>query len=127
MRRFGIPQRLAGIITLGGLGLVLGAGAFVWLLFHISDTLQTLNAQMAQHDQVRVMQLALRTQVQAWNTILLRGHDPADLATYRAAFTRESEGVRATGEQLKRSVRDAPAPRTARSFSRCPSRDGAQV
>ena len=29
MRRFGIPQRLAGIITLGGLGLVLGAGAFV--------------------------------------------------------------------------------------------------
>ena len=64
---------------------------------------------MAQHDQVRVMQLALRTQVQAWNTILLRGHDPADLATYRAAFTRESEGVRATGEQLKRSVRDAPA------------------
>ena len=109
MRRFGIPQRLAGIIALGGLGLVVAAATFVGLMFHVSDTLKRLSDEMEQRDQVRVMQVAVRAQAQEWKNVLLRGYDPTDLATYRAGFTRESDTVRATGEQLRRSLQDPPA------------------
>ena len=109
MRRFGIPQRLAGIIALGGLGLVVAAATFVGLMFHVSDTLKRLSDEMGQRDQVRVMQVAVRAQAQEWKNVLLRGYDPTDLATYRAGFTRESDTVRATGEQLRRSLQDPPA------------------
>jgi PAS domain S-box-containing protein len=109
MRRFGIPQRLYAIIGLGGVGLVVGTAVFIGMLFHVSDTLGTLHTEMRQHDHTRLMQVAFTQQVREWKNILLRGHNPADLATYRASFTKESDLVRATGEELKRTVRDAKA------------------
>jgi len=105
----GIPQRLYGIIALGGIGLVVGTAAFVGLLFHVSQELEILHTQMRQHDQVRIMQVGFKKQVQEWKNILLRGSDPTDLATYRASFARESDAVRATGAALKRTVSDAEA------------------
>ena len=109
MRRFGIPQRLYAIIGLGGFGLVVGTAVFVGLLFHVSHTLGTLHTEMRQHDHTRIMQVAFTQQVREWKNILLRGHNPADLAAYRASLAKESDVVRATGEALRRTVRDAKA------------------
>ena len=72
MRRLRIPQRLYGIITFGSFGLVVCTVVFVGLLFHVSQTLQTLHTEMRQHDQARVMQVTFKKQVQEWKNILLR-------------------------------------------------------
>lgn len=37
-------------------------------------------------DLAREAQVAFKTQVQEWKNVLLRGHDPQDLESYRAAF-----------------------------------------
>jgi hypothetical protein len=49
---------------------------------------------------------AFKTQVQEWKNILLRGHDPADLARYRAGFEAEERITREALEQLVQSPPD---------------------
>jgi signal transduction histidine kinase/HAMP domain-containing protein len=109
MRRFGIPQRLYGIIALGGLGLVAAAVMVVWQLRDVHHDLETLHAEMRQHEQARVMQINLKKQVQEWDNILLRGYNPVDLEQYCAAFYQRSEAVRTSGQELQRGLRDPEA------------------
>jgi len=107
MRRVGIPQRLYGIVVMGGLGLIVAAVVFLGVLFHVRQTLTTLHTEMSEHDQARVMQVAWQRQGQAWTNLLLRGHDSGDRATYRTSFRKESDEVQATGEALKHTEHDA--------------------
>jgi two-component system, sensor histidine kinase and response regulator len=109
MRRLRIRQRLFGIIVLGGIGLVAVGAVFVVRLHHVSQTLRGFNVEIQQHDQARLMQVQFKKQVQEWKNILLRGHDPADLQRYRAAFLKESETVRIIGEGLARTATDPKA------------------
>jgi signal transduction histidine kinase len=109
MRRFGIPLRLYGIIALGGLGLVAAAVMFVWQLRDVRHDLETLHAEMRQHEQARVMQINLKKQVQEWDNILLRGYNPVDLEQYCPAFYQRSEAVRTSGQELQRTLRDPEA------------------
>jgi PAS domain S-box-containing protein len=109
VRRFGIPQRLYGIIALGGIGLVAAAVLFVWELRDVHSDLDTLHAEMRQHEQARVMQITLKKQVQAWDRILIRGSNSVDLDQHRAAFYQRSEAVRTSGQELQRTLRDPEA------------------
>jgi hypothetical protein len=83
----------------------------------VSQTLTTLHTEMSEHDQARVMQVALERQVQAWANLLLRGRDPSDRATYRTSFRKESDVVRATGEALKHTEHDATRSVSAPTFT----------
>lgn len=61
-------------------------------------------ALTADLDRARAAQVALKTQVQEWKNMLLRGSDPADMARYRAAFETEGAAV----QQNLRTLAAAP-------------------
>jgi methyl-accepting chemotaxis protein/methyl-accepting chemotaxis protein-1 (serine sensor receptor) len=64
----------------------------------------------AQHrDEARVIQVTFKKQVQEWKDILLRGHDPADLAKYAGQFQAASAKVRAQAGALRASLSDPAA------------------
>ena len=104
MRRFPIGGRLYGIIALGGIGLIAVSIVFTARLHHMSRELKTVNGEIRQQDQARIMQLEFKKQVQEWQNILLRGHDAVDREKHRAAFFEQSEVVRVFGGILKSSV-----------------------
>jgi signal transduction histidine kinase/DNA-binding response OmpR family regulator len=109
MRRFRIGARLYGIIALGGIGLIAVSVVFTARLHDMSGELKTVNREIRQQDQARIMQLEFKKQVQEWQNILLRGHDAVDREKHRAAFFEQSEVVQVFGENLKRSVIDVQA------------------
>ncbi|HYU16512.1 MAG TPA: HAMP domain-containing protein, partial [Candidatus Acidoferrum sp.] len=109
MRRFPIGGRLYGIIALGGIGLIAVSIVFTTRLHHMSQELKTVNGEIRQQDQARIMQLEFKKQVQEWQKILLRGHDAVDREKHRAAFFEQSEVVQVFGGILKGSVTDPQA------------------
>ncbi len=109
MRRFRIGARLYGIIALGGVGLIAVSVVFMARLHDMSRELKTVNGEIRQQDQARIMQLEFKKQVQEWQNILLRGHDAVDREKHRAAFFEQSEIVQVFGNNLMRSVTDGQA------------------
>ncbi len=109
MRRFPIGGRLYAIIALGGIGLIAVSIVFTARLQHMSRELKTVNGEIRQQDQARIMQLEFKKQVQEWQNILLRGHDAVDREKHRAAFFEQSEVVQVFGGILKSSVADVDA------------------
>ncbi len=97
------------LIRLGGLLLLLvllnspeGLAAIRYTKQVALQDLATLE-QMEQAQAQAQAQSALvhfKIQVQEWKNILLRGDEPDDLATYRAAFEREFQTVQRTLEAL---------------------------
>jgi len=95
------------LIRLGGLLLLLvllnSLGGLAAIRYTKQVALQDL-ATLEQIEQAQAQaQSALvhfKIQVQEWKNILLRGDEPDDLATYRAAFERESQTVQRTLEAL---------------------------
>ena len=57
-------------------------------------------------DNVRVMQLTFKKQVQAWKDILLRGSDPESLKEYEAEFLKLDAEVQKEGQELKEIATD---------------------
>jgi len=109
VRRFPIGGRLYAIIALGGIGLIAVSIVFTARLQHMSRELKTVNGEIRQQDQARIMQLEFKKQVQEWQNILLRGHDAVDREKHRAAFFEQSEVVQVFGGILKSSVADVDA------------------
>lgn len=64
----------------------------------------TTDRLIAATDLAREAQVAFKIQVQEWKNVLLRGHDPADLARYRGAFETRQAAVRDRLQQLKAQV-----------------------
>ena len=58
-------------------------------------------------DNVRVMQLTFKKQVQAWKDILLRGSDPESLKKYEAEFLKLDADVQKQGQELKELTADS--------------------
>ena len=83
MRRFRVGARLYGIIALGGIGLIAVSVVFTTRLQDMSRELKTVNGEIRQQDQARIMQLEFKKQVQEWQNILLRGHDAVDREKHR--------------------------------------------
>lgn len=65
-----------------------------------------LNSQVQSMEQARVIQVDFKKQVQEWKDILLRGHDPKDLATYTKQFHEKELQVRSEASQLAGNVDD---------------------
>ena len=68
-----------------------------------------LNSPVRQIDRARVVQVDFKKQVQEWKDILLRGHDPDDLARYTAQFHEEEDRVRTGAMALAGVVQDPQA------------------
>lgn len=51
-------------------------------------------------DRTRTAEVAFKTQVQEWKNVLLRGHDPADMARYRAGFAAQQAAVVAQLDEI---------------------------
>ena len=84
-------------------------------------TLSTLQDRVRQQDDARVVQVTFKKQVQEWKDILLRGHDPQDLAKYSRQFRAATAKVAELGSALQASVTD-PEARRAIAADKCNTR-----
>ena len=66
-----------------------------------------LAQQVRQAEAARVIQVSFKKQVQEWKDILLRGHNPDDLAKYTKQFHDEESAVRSGAVSLAGGVQDA--------------------
>jgi methyl-accepting chemotaxis protein len=68
-----------------------------------------LKTSIKQADMARVAQVDFKKQVQEWKDILLRGHNPEDLAKYSKQFHEAEARVRENSAALSRQVQDPAA------------------
>jgi methyl-accepting chemotaxis protein len=77
---------------------------------------ELLKTPVKQADLARVTQVEFKKQVQEWKDILLRGHDPDDLAKYTRQFREEEARVRENALGLGKLVQDPEAKRLIAEF-----------
>jgi methyl-accepting chemotaxis protein len=105
MRNLSIRVRILGIVGLGVLCAVGGAGYLLLTLGRVNAGYGAmLRAEVAQQDRARVMQVAFKIQVQEWKNILLRGRNPEALAKHKAGFLAEAEAVTRHANELAAEV-----------------------
>jgi len=98
---------LAGSLMLAAA--VMGTAGF-YVAFRLTDQSNELTVTMAKvakaGDMAREAQNDFKTQVQEWKNILVRGHDPAEMAKYKAAFDKSEKEVQDDFAQLKGQLKE---------------------
>jgi len=101
------------IYLLLGSALLAGGVASTYLMVRStgisSDYTSIIHGEIAQAQQVRVLQVSFKKQVQAWKDILLRGKDDAALAKYETEFHSLAAKVQTSSATLTSQIKDPEA------------------
>jgi methyl-accepting chemotaxis protein len=99
------------VFLLLGLALFSGACFTAFLIYRSAgmsaEYTYVIQHEIAQAQQVRVLQVTFKKQVQAWKDILLRGKDDASLAKYDQEFHAQAAKVQSLERELAGEVDDA--------------------
>ena len=110
------------IYVLLGAALLAGGTASTYLMFRCAGISASyagiLHGEIAQAEQVRVLQVTFKKQVQAWKDILLRGKDDAALSKYETEFHSLAAQVQSICDPLLSRIGDAQARSGLESFER---------
>ncbi|HJV48018.1 MAG TPA: methyl-accepting chemotaxis protein [Geothrix sp.] len=102
---------LAGCLMVAALSL--GAAGF-WVAHRLttqsSELADTMMKLAQAGDLAREAQNDFKTQVQEWKDILIRGHDPDQMAKYKAAFDKSEKDVEADLAKLKGALQELDIP-----------------
>ena len=105
MKQLSIANKIYAII---GLSALFSLTAIFFLLFQmgqINAAYETLLAsEIQQENLARTLEVNLKTQVQEWKNILLRGHEPKKLEKYREAFFKQEAIVKKHAQELKQQL-----------------------
>jgi methyl-accepting chemotaxis protein len=108
------------IYLLLGTALFAGGGASIYLIFRCADVSERYTAiiqgEVAQAQQVRVLQLTFKKQVQSWKDILLRGKDDVALAKYDKEFHALSGQVQSACAEMDGRIEDTDARAELKTF-----------
>jgi methyl-accepting chemotaxis protein len=117
MRSLRIAQT---IYLLLGVALLAGGLASTYLMFRCARVSASYTAiihgEIAQAQQVRVIQVTFKKQVQDWKDILLRGKDDAALSKYGTEFHSLGAQVQASSATLAGQIQDSQARAALESF-----------
>jgi methyl-accepting chemotaxis protein-1 (serine sensor receptor) len=105
---------LAGSLMLIATGLW---GVDYWLaqrlITQAGELVATMQTVARAGDLARQAQNNFKTEVQEWKNILIRGHDPAQMAKYKAGFEKSEKEVEADLAKLKTALKDLEVPTEA--------------
>lgn len=107
-----IGLSLGTVVVVGGL-----AATLVGELKSVSAGYNSLlQGPVREAEAARIAQVDFKKQVQEWKDILLRGHNPDDLAKYTRQFHEEEAKVNVEAQALADSVSDPAARQLLRDF-----------
>ena len=107
MKSFRFASKLYLLI---GICLLLGAASTSWLLYRMRSLTGTydrlLTKEVAEQDQVRIMQVTFKKQVQEWKDILIRGHEASAMEKHTSQFRTALLAVKKSCEDLRQQIED---------------------
>ena len=110
LRNVSLSVRIYGLVALGAVATVGGVGTIVMdsrsaeRQYHV-----LIDQDVARQDEIRVMQVTFKEQIQQWKNVLLRGHDAEALAKHKTGFLAKERTVDSLAAAIQASLADSLA------------------